>query len=183
MRATQDGARGELDIGPELNQRLVSFAQRFVGDHHQAEDVAQETLVRARRGWSRRRDPSRTEAWLFRICRHTAIDLVRWQRVRRGVWTQMPDEGLRLARAPEPVVAPWLPRGVLRALPATQRLLLEMHYGLGLRQPSICRFTGLTAAALRVRLHRARGTLVGGVARRQAPSTSRLSPRERRQCA
>jgi len=48
----------------------------------------------------------------------------------------------------------------LRDLPAHSRLLMSLYYEKGLSQPTICRMTGLSASALRVRLFRARGALV-----------------------
>ncbi|MBM3985366.1 MAG: sigma-70 family RNA polymerase sigma factor, partial [Planctomycetes bacterium] len=47
----------------------------------------------------------------------------------------------------------------LRDLPASARVLMSLHYERGLTQPTICRLTGLSTSALRVRLFRARGEL------------------------
>lgn len=142
---------------PEVRDRLVSFARRFVGDRGEAEDIAQETLMRAATGRATLRSRERAEAWLFRICRHAAIDYVRARRVRRGVWAPMSDEIEAWAtsgsagRAVRPVD--------LRRLPAHHRLIMALYYERGLSQPTLCRMTGLSASALRVRLFRARGTL------------------------
>ncbi len=73
-----------------MRRRLIAFARRFVVDHGEAEDVVQETLFRAAMGRRRLRSVARAEAWLFRICRHAAIDWVRSRRVRRSVWGVMP---------------------------------------------------------------------------------------------
>ncbi|MGQ0552286.1 MAG: RNA polymerase sigma factor [Planctomycetota bacterium] len=145
-------------FGPEMRQRLIGFAHRFVGDSWEAEDVAQETLLRAASQLSALRSAERGEAWLFRICRHAAIDHVRSRRVRSGVWSPLTEEvadGVRESGPREPN------RAVdLRELPAHQRVLLSLHYERGLSQPTLCLMSGLNAAALRVRLFRARGALL-----------------------
>lgn len=156
----------EAWLDPAMTRRLVAYARRFVDDRGEAEDVAQETLLRAREHIGTLRSPAKAEAWLFRICRHAAIDHTRARRVRRTVWAPMPAEGSS-RRAP-PVIVPDddealpLPEGPLdlRALPAHQRLLVSLHYERGLSHPTLCRMTGLLPSALRVRLFRARGTLL-----------------------
>lgn len=160
-------------------RRLVAFARTFVGEQGAAEDVAQETLMRAGARFGELRQPDRADAWLFRICRHAAIDHVRARRVRQRVWGAWPEREEAVPTAPDaatPAVEcdalaesphgeglhePLDPRLDLRELPAHQRLLVLLHYDRGLSQPWLCRLTGLSAPALRVRLFRARGRLRG----------------------
>jgi RNA polymerase sigma-70 factor (ECF subfamily) len=148
---------------PELRRRLVAFARRFVRDAAEAEDIAQETLFRAASGRARLRSTERAEAWLFRICRHAAIDHVRSRRVRRAMWGAMTSEIEAWATEvdPEPVDSRTGPD--LCHLPAHHRLLMVLYYQRGLSQATLCRLTGLSASALRVRLFRARGVLAEGV--------------------
>jgi DNA-directed RNA polymerase specialized sigma24 family protein len=151
-------------FGPEMNQRLVAVARRYVRDRGEAEDVAQEALLRARGNLDTLRSPAKAEAWLFRICRHAAIDHARSRRVRRAVWAPMPEPGA--ARIAPLICEPGPdPQGGdavldLHALPAHQRLLVSLHYEHGFSHPTLCRMTGLLPSALRVRLYRARGLLV-----------------------
>ena len=146
-------------------RRLSTFARRFVRDVHEADDVAQEALLRAARSESSP-TPERTEAWLFRICRHAAIDHVRSRRVRRGVWMDLPEDagdppapaagdGLDHDRPGSPELPASL-REELTRLPAHHRLLMVLHYERTLPQAVLCRMTGLSPSALRVRLYRAR---------------------------
>lgn len=149
--------RGDwLDEG--LRRRLTAHARRFVGDASEAEDIAQETLMRVDKSWDRLRARGRIEAWMFRICRHAAIDYVRARKVRRGVWGAMPEDGETwglITHEDGPDLSALDERG----LTAPQRLLLGLHYEKGLSQPRICSMTGLSAPALRVRLFRARRAL------------------------
>lgn len=152
-----------LTLDEPLRRRLVAFARRFVRDAHEAEDVAQETLMRARDGMAELRTDERAEAWIFRICRHAAIDLVRTRNVRRGVWVGLPaeaEEQVPARTSAEPSdLSPG--EGLLADLPAHQRVLLGFHALGGRGQPELCRRTGLSASALRVRLYRARRQLLG----------------------
>jgi RNA polymerase sigma-70 factor (ECF subfamily) len=165
-----------------MRRRLVAFATRYVGDAWEAEDVVQETLLRARDSLPGLRSRERGEAWLFRICRHAAIDHVRSRHVRRSVWRQFPDPEPRAAettrstsgvRQAEGDPSEGLDTGSgacldalpMRSLPAHQRVLVSLHYEHGVSQPMLCRMTGLSPSALRVRLFRARLTLLAAAGR------------------
>jgi RNA polymerase sigma-70 factor (ECF subfamily) len=166
-----------------MRRRLVAFARRFVKDPHEAEDIVQEVLLRAEDGQASLRSDARAEAWLFRICRHAAIDHVRSRRVRRGVWACMPEEADDWAVPADPEGPSARATGLgeacrrereplaLGVVPAHQRLLLELHYGRGLCQALLSRLSGLSSSALRVRLYRARRRLAheAGDPRRAAP--------------
>jgi len=168
-------------LGPVMRQRLVAYACRFVADAMEAEDVAQEVLLRAGTDPAGLLAAERADAWLLRMCRHVAIDHVRARRVRQVVWSAMPDgaeaQELEADRA-RPMgrlaasarrrfclkrrvaLHPRAAHVSLRDLPSPARLLMSLYYEKGLSQPTICRMTGLSAPALRVRLFRARGALV-----------------------
>lgn len=148
-------------LDASMLRRLASFARRYVSDAHEADDVAQDALLRAARSETSPREPERTEAWLFRICRHAAIDHVRSRRVRRPVWMSMPDgaAGPVLEIDDDPRALPPALARVLARLPAHHRLLMVLHYEHTFPQSELCRMTGLSPSALRVRLHRARQAL------------------------
>jgi RNA polymerase sigma-70 factor, ECF subfamily len=80
-----DGAedRGLRVIAARHERSLLSYVERLTGDHHLAEDIVQETLVRA---WRSAPDlASRDGAlrpWLLRVARNLATDLHRAGRVR-----------------------------------------------------------------------------------------------------
>lgn len=61
----------------EYVPRVYRFALRLTGDRHQAEDLTQETLLRAWRSRGRLRDPDRARLWLFRIAANLWRDQVR----------------------------------------------------------------------------------------------------------
>ena len=163
--AAGPGSAAEAHVpGREVQRRLLAFARRFLSDRTEAEDVMQEALLRARHALPRLRSPDREEAWLFRICRHAAIDHRRARRVRQRVWLPLTDERAErvfVSPAPSSLAERTGVRAArtLRALPAHHRVLMSLHYERGLPQGTICQLTGLSTSALRVRLFRARGSL------------------------
>ena len=63
---------------------LLRYLTRFAGERHAAEDMLQETMLRA---WRHREtlpwdDDNRTRGWIFRVARNVAIDADRMRRVR-----------------------------------------------------------------------------------------------------
>jgi RNA polymerase sigma-70 factor (ECF subfamily) len=53
---------------------LFRFAMKLTGEHARAEDLVQDTYVRALEAFPTLRDPARTKAWLFQILSRLAID-------------------------------------------------------------------------------------------------------------
>jgi RNA polymerase sigma-70 factor (ECF subfamily) len=64
----------------EVAPRLRSFLRRRVRDDATADDLAQETLLKAYRSRAVLHDGTRLEAWLFRVARTTLIDHYRRQK-------------------------------------------------------------------------------------------------------
>ena len=58
-------------------ERLYGYCVRLTGDPHDAEDLVQETVLRAVRAQSALRDHRRTKAWLFAIATNCWRDLGR----------------------------------------------------------------------------------------------------------
>jgi len=63
--------------------KVRQYAQRLVRDPWLADDVLQETFLRAWKYWSTFRSDSSREAWLIRICRNVAFDLLAQRNRRR----------------------------------------------------------------------------------------------------
>ena len=59
--------------------RLYGFCVRLTSNPSDAEDLVQETLIRAMRGYGELRDPSRAKGWLFAIATNARRDLFRAQ--------------------------------------------------------------------------------------------------------
>ena len=81
-----DHAAFQSLLRPHLTS-LLSLARRYCRDPHWAEDLVQETLVRAFKGLPNFRAESALRTWLFRILVRLACEPARWQR-------SMPTESL-----------------------------------------------------------------------------------------
>ena len=88
--------------------RVYRFALRLTGDRHQAEDLTQETFLRAWRGRKRLRDPDALRVWLFKI----TVNL--WR-----------DRARRARRAPQPADSPTEDPESRSVSPAEQALQRE----------------------------------------------------------
>lgn len=70
----------------EHRDGLVSYAEKMLGDHGLAEDIVQETVVRAWRNIDRLLGmEGSVRGWLFTVTRHLVIDWVRKPHARREV--------------------------------------------------------------------------------------------------
>ena len=171
---------------------------RMLGSFEEAEDVVQETFLRAWRARQRFQGGSGFRAWLYRIATNTCLDAIR--RSKRRVpslssfaevpWLQpypdrLLDEVAPSAAEPDAVVVARETIelafvAVIQLLPPRQRAVLIMRDVLGWSAGETAALLDLTVAATNSALQRARGTL-----RQQLPAppsergTSDLTERER----
>src|SRR6478672_11236437 len=63
--------------------RMIAHFTRLLGPSHLdlAEDAVQEAMLRALQSWPHQGVPPNTEAWLFRVARNAALDVVRRTRM------------------------------------------------------------------------------------------------------
>ncbi len=111
--------------------RVYRFALRLTGDRHQAEDLTQETFLRAWRGRKRLRDPDALRVWLFKIAVNLWRDRVRRARRAPQPAGSPPDD--RESPSASPVERALQREDVARALaaidslPPRQREVLYLH--------------------------------------------------------
>lgn len=136
-------------------RRVIGFYVRGAA----ADDVWQETAVRALRAWHTLRDPALRRGWLYQIARRTALDWLRAAdraRVRpQGELPEAADERSPLAAllSDERIAAI---RRALAALPPSQREALRLRLEEGLDHAAIARRLGISREAVEVRLYKAR---------------------------
>jgi len=146
-----------------LRERCVREAARVLDDPGEAEDVAQEAILRA---WRRAETCELAEArapWVATIARREAH---RWRTSPRGRQESAleAEELERLAVATPPDDADALldrlaVRGALDRLSGEERRLVEMRYEEDLTQAAIADALHLPEGTVKVRLHRLRGRL------------------------
>ncbi|WP_079170058.1 sigma-70 family RNA polymerase sigma factor [Mangrovactinospora gilvigrisea] len=158
-------ARFERDALPYLD-RLYAAALRMTGDRADAEDLVQDTYVRAFRSFHTYTDGTNLRAWLYRILTNTWINTYRGRR-RAPQTVELEDhhrESPRLA-APtaEDEALANLPDGALRRalaeLRPEVRLSLWLADAEGCSYREIAEITGVPRGTVMSRLHRARHRL------------------------
>lgn len=82
----------EFERAVRVHQRSVfTFARYLLGSQQEAEDVAQEALLRMWRHWDRL-DGDRLEAWLMQVTRNLCYDQLRRVRAQRNALPETSDE-------------------------------------------------------------------------------------------
>jgi RNA polymerase sigma-70 factor (ECF subfamily) len=164
--ATAEEAKQRLDADfSELYRAhlrdVYSYAYYRVGNHHDAEDLTEQTFLQAYRHFERAQRESKgrpLRPWLIRIAHNLAANYYR-DRSRRPQ-TNIDDAGpLATAHTTEGLVQERddlerILRGVQK-LPDDRREALIMRFALGMDNREIARALGRTDGATKVLLHRA----------------------------
>jgi len=141
---------------------VVALALTRLADPAEAEDVAQESFLKAYRHLHTLRDPSRFAGWLSRITLQQCADSVRaGVRCKTAFGCKAtPLDGLE-AKPAEPANPGLTPsqihfvRETVRRLPEKFRSLIVMRFVAGLSAVQIAEQLGKRPGTIRVRLHRA----------------------------
>jgi len=160
VRRARDGDRAAFDELVRRTSRLV-YARLVLdtGDAHRAEDMLQETLLRAYRAIGQLEDAKQFRPWLLAIAQNVLTDAARRDaRLKRA---EPPRSETPLAELPAAAQAD--PQrdelrqqvlDVLRSLPEEYRLPLTLRYIGGADYETISTQLGLTNGSLRGLLHR-----------------------------
>ena len=141
-----------------MRRHCYNEARRLGRSHTEAEDVAQEALLRAWRKRGSCRNPDRPLAWVKEITRNESHRLFS----RRAMTHELPTD-----RLPEPpaqsgedaVLTRIDVERALGDLSPTDRLMVRLRYEADLTHPCVAGVLGLSVANVKVRLHRLRPKL------------------------
>jgi RNA polymerase sigma-70 factor (ECF subfamily) len=152
-RAAIHGDRKAFEMIIRTHSRaLFAIAYGILQSREEAEDVVQDSLVKAWKTRWRVRDPEKFPAWLAMIARHRAHDVFRKRRT-----TPLSEETME-ALEPEPTDTSTLDRqlhSALATLPELHRAALALRYFEEMDYRTIENTLGLTNGALRGILGRA----------------------------
>lgn len=166
IAAAQGGDRGAFDELVRLTYvDTYTLACRLTGNEEDARDVAQDAYLRAWRGLPNFRGEARFSTWLYRITANAAASHLRKQRRHRADPLDDfhdPVEERLEARPEESAESDDVLRRLgeaLDALPASLRAVAVLKDVYGLPHEAIAEELGISVAAAKVRLHRARRRL------------------------
>jgi RNA polymerase sigma-70 factor (ECF subfamily) len=142
-------------------ERIRGFIRARIRDSWHADDLAQETFMRARRHIDSLRDPSRIKPWLFRIAYHTCQDHYRSKDGKPGVLIPLDgDIGIADPHRSETLVEQQEMSNCLQEkvllLPDSHRTVLWLYDVLGFTHQEIADVLEINEGNVKVRLHRAR---------------------------
>ena len=160
LAAARSGDRGAFAaLLRETTPALERLALRIVGDRHDAEDVAQDSVLAAWNKLSTFHGKARFKTWVCRIVVRRALDSLRRRR------PTAPILDLHAARAADPIARASgreledLLRGAIDRLPPVQRATLLLRADQGLSYEEIAYVLGSTRNAVRANLVVARKRL------------------------
>lgn len=160
------GSSTPLDM-ERFRPRVVRYIRYLVHDANDADDLAQETFIRAYRQQSSLRDPVALQSWLYRIATHVCIDRLR-QRARTTVrQAASPVEDLPIVDRvhPSPFVIVQQAEmdecvdRFVATLSDPQKAVLLLHDADGRTDQEIAELLALPLTTVKMRLHRARQKL------------------------
>ena len=135
-----------------------ALAYRKLGDFHHAEEITQDTFLKAYQKLSTLRDPRRFSGWLYVIAARLCLS---WQR-KKTPHTHAIDN-VETAEMNSMAVAKYTDqriredvRDTLENLPESERTVLTLHYFAGMTCEEIGSFMGTSRSAILNRLYRAR---------------------------
>lgn len=149
------------------HDRIYRYVLHIVRNPAEAEDLTQDTFLRACRGQESLRDPDAVRSWLYRIATHVCLDRLRQRK------THAPIESVEgLNRLESSISAPPAAEEVterretsacvqrcLDFLPDSYRAVILLYEAHSLTAPEIAQLLGVSTGSVKIRLHRARHRL------------------------
>jgi RNA polymerase sigma-70 factor, ECF subfamily len=148
---------------------VINFIARLTGDREAAEDLAQETFVKAFRALPTFDTTRRFSSWLLRIAHNTAVDALRRERSRPKAVPYVTgadhiEHEPAAPSGPDPVEQRDLGRALEAALGRLRpeyRAAILLRYHESLSYDEIATVMSVPAATARTYVHRARKELAG----------------------
>ena len=154
-------------IFDRYSRPVLGFIFDMIGDRHTAEDLAQETFVRAFRGLAGLRDESKLSTWLFQIAKNVARESLR-ERRRGGASVEIDDEEVFFElqdQGPTPAgrlldkeLNGVIGKALMR-LDEDKRLVFTLKVLQHRSYEEIAEITGFSVGKLKTDLHRARAEM------------------------
>jgi RNA polymerase sigma-70 factor (ECF subfamily) len=163
------------DVVEKYHQKVFNLVYRYLNDYDEAQDLTQDTFVRAHQSWSTFRGESQVYTWLYRIalnlCHNRLKQLRRRQRVEaesldqpvegesEDMLREVPDLTLSPERMAENKELQQVIKRAIRQLPEDYKQVIILRDIEGFSYSDIAKMTGSSLEAIKSRLFRARTAL------------------------
>ena len=155
IELVKSAKRGDIDSFAKLCQSyyssMVAIAYSILLDHHLAEDAAQEAFAKALRNLNSLKQESKFPAWLSRICRNSAKDILKAKPRQINTEDFPQQQSDRNDEYDCQIV-----KQAIGKLPIRERQLIVMRYYNDMSYKQISDVLGITGAAINGRLKRAK---------------------------
>lgn len=156
------------EVVSTYQKELVYFHYRFTGNRFDAEDLAQETFVKAYFKYHTLKEPEKLKSWLYQIARNIVIDFFRKNKKRKA---DIAIDEAMLENIPEQINFNYQQdilnhelskemEQCLNLLNPDDRKLMQMLYYEGFTYKEIGALLQVNENTLKSRLHRARKFLI-----------------------
>ncbi len=172
IHAVLSGDNSAFAILVEKHQKSVhALAWRKIGDFHYAEEITQDTFLRAYQKLSTLKDPSQFLRWLYTIANRLCLN---WLRKEKKYEKLQSLEDTSMEEVEESTYARYVSEQretetteqhfeivekLLEKLPESERTTMVLYYLGEMTTTEIGKFLGVSVKAIRTRLHRARKRL------------------------
>ena len=161
IEACQRGEREAFDVLVERYQRDVyRLCYRYVNNHHDASDLAQDVFLKAYRAIGRFRGESAFSTWLYRIAVNTCLN---FRAARKGATEELKDDvadvGRRVDDRLEDDELSQQVREAVSRLPEKQRATLILKIYNDLTHEEVAQVLGSTVGTVKANLFHALGNL------------------------
>jgi RNA polymerase sigma-70 factor (ECF subfamily) len=148
---------------------VFRFLRHLAGDDHDAEELTQETFLRAWQGWAKVRPDTHPRPWLLKIARNAYLDLYRRRQTVRfqGLPGERVASGTEVGRGIEVSEEAAAVRAAVDELPEMARMVFLLRVEGELSFAEIAAELGMSEEAARWHMHQARTRLL-----------ARMSPKE-----
>jgi RNA polymerase sigma-70 factor, ECF subfamily len=149
------------------HDRIYRYVLRMVKNPAEAEDLTQDTFLRAYRAQDSLRDPDAVRGWLYRIATHVCLDRLRQRKAQVSLDCEEESNTVATAASQSPSALEITERKETSAcvqrcldyLPDKYRAVILLHEAHSLTAAEIADLLGVTVTTVKIRLHRARRKL------------------------
>lgn len=152
------------DLIRQYQERIYRYVLSLVHDPAEAEDLTQDTFLRAYRNSASLQDTAALTSWLYRIATHVCFDRLRQRARRTPLESEIDLDDVDVAEPDTPSLLLLVEQHEMSAcvqryldnLSDTYRAVILLHDMHGLSAPMISETIGVSLPTVKIRLHRAR---------------------------